>query len=211
MKVPVRNLAGKEVDTVDLPAEIFEAEVKVDLMHQAYVRQISNARLGTHSAKTRAEVVRTKAKWYRQKGTGRARHGSRSAPIFVGGGKAHGPRPRKYTKDMPRKMRRAALRSALSALVRDEQLIVVDEFKLSEARTSTAKQALQTLTGNASTLVLLPGRDEAVERSISNLPYAQTLNARYLNIRDLFNHDKVVLPLEALEVIRSFLSVTREG
>ncbi len=115
MKVPVRNMAGKEVDTIELPADIFEAEINIDLMHQAYVRQMANARLGTHKTKTRGEVNRTKRKWYRQKGTGRARHGSRNAPIFVGGGVAHGPLPRKYRKDMPKKMRRAALRSALSA------------------------------------------------------------------------------------------------
>lgn len=210
MKVPVRNMAGKEVSTVDLPAEIFEAEVNVDLMHQAFVRQSANARLGTHKAKTRGEVNLTKAKWYRQKGTGRARHGARSAPIFVGGGKAFGPRPRKYTKDMPKKMRRAALRCALSALVRDEQLVVIDEFTLAEAKTKAANQALQTLTEGASTLVLMSGNDVTVERSVRNLAYANTLDANYLNIRDLFTHDKVVMPLSALEIIGGFLG-TQEG
>jgi large subunit ribosomal protein L4 len=211
MKVPVKSIAGKEVETIELPADIFEAKINIDLMHQAYVRQMANARLGTHKAQTRSEVNRTKAKWYRQKGTGRARHGSRNAPIFVGGGKAHGPRPRSYVKDMPRKMRRAALRSALSALVRDDQLVVVDEFKLETFKTRLAAEVLQNLTGGASTLVLLPGRDDVVELGIGNLPNAHTLDARYLNIRDLFNHDKVVMPLEALEVIRSFLSVSQEA
>ena len=120
MEVSVRNLAGDQVGTVDLPADIFEVEVNVGLMHQAYVRQMANKRAGTHKTKSRSEINLTKAKWYRQKGTGRARHGARSAPIFVGGGVAHGPRPRKYTKDMPRKMRRQALRCALSALVAKE-------------------------------------------------------------------------------------------
>jgi large subunit ribosomal protein L4 len=211
MKVPVKSIAGQELKSIELPADIFEAKINIDLMHQAYVRQMANARLGTHKAQTRSEVSRTKAKWYRQKGTGRARHGSRNAPIFVGGGKAHGPRPRSYAKDMPRKMRRAALRSALSALVRDDQLIFVDEFTLAEPKTRLAAEALKNLTGGVSTLVLLPGRDEVVEQGINNLPNARTLNARYLNIRDLFNHDKVVMPLEALEVIRSFLSVSQEG
>ncbi|NPV66563.1 MAG: 50S ribosomal protein L4 [Anaerolineae bacterium] len=211
MKVPVRNMAGKEVDTIELPADIFEAEINIDLMHQAYVRQMANARLGTHKAMTRGEVNRTKAKWYRQKGTGRARHGSRNAPIFVGGGKAHGPRPRKYTQAMPRKMRRAALRSALSALVRDDQLVVVDEFKLDEVKTRAARAALEALAGTGSSLVLLPGRDEVVERSVRNLPNARVLHASYLNIRDLFSHDKVIMPLGALDVIRSYLSVAQEG
>lgn len=209
MKVPVRNMAGEEIGTVELPAEIFEAKINIDLMHQAYERQRANARLGTHKAQTRSEVSRSKSKWYRQKGTGRARHGSRNAPIFVGGGKAHGPRPRKYTKNMPRKMRRAALRSALSALVRDDQLIVVDELKL-EPRTRLAAEALRRLTGDASTLLLVPERDENIERGTRNLPSVRTLNARYLNIRDLFSHDKVVMPLGALEVIRSYLGTAQE-
>jgi large subunit ribosomal protein L4 len=205
----VRNLAGKEIDTVELPAEIFEATINVDLMHQAYVRQMANARLGNHKAKTRGEVQRTKSKWYRQKGTGRARHGSRNAPIFVGGGKAHGPRPRRYDKDMPRKMRRAALRSALSALVRDDQLVVVDAFTLAEPKAKLAADTLSALTGGASTLVLIADRDEVAEKGMRNLPNARLLNARYLNIRDLFSHDKVVLPLASLEVIRSYLGAAQ--
>jgi len=211
MKVPVKSIAGKDLESIELPADIFEAKINIGLMHQAYVRQMANARMGSAKAQTRSEVNRTKAKWYRQKGTGRARHGSRNAPIFVGGGKAHGPRPRSFDKDMPRKMRRAALRSALSALVRDGQLIFVDEFKLAEPKTRVAAETLRNLTGGVSTLVLLPGRDEVVEQGINNLPNVRTLNARYLNIRDLFTHDMVVMPLEALEVIRSFLSVSQEA
>jgi large subunit ribosomal protein L4 len=211
MKVPVRNIAGKELDSVELPADIFEAKINIDLMHQAYVRQMANARLGTHKALTRGEINRTTAKWYRQKGTGRARHGSRNAPIFVGGGKAHGPRPRSYTQAMPRKMRQAALRSALSALARDNQIVVVDQFTLAEPKTRLAAEALRNLTGDASTLVLLPGRDEVVEMGVRNLPNAQTLHARYLNVRDLLTHDKIVLPLDALEVIRAWLGAGQEG
>ena len=114
MEVKVVNMTGQAVDTIELPASVFEANINRDLMHQALVRQMANARLGTHKAKGRSEVNKSTRKIYRQKGTGNARHGSRRAPIFVGGGVAHGPLPRKYTKDMPRKMRRAALRSALS-------------------------------------------------------------------------------------------------
>jgi large subunit ribosomal protein L4 len=213
MKVPVKNMAGQEVDTIELPADIFEAPINIDLMHQALVRQQANARLGTHKAKTRGEVNRTTAKWYRQKGTGRARHGSRGAPVFVGGGKAHGPRPHGYAQDMPRKMRRAALRSALSALVRDDQLIVVDDYALDEPRTQVAAQALHGLTGGVSTLLLLPGReeDELVKRCVRNLPDTQYLHARYLNIRDLFSHDKVVMSLASLDVIRAYLGQAQEG
>ncbi|MFN2153279.1 MAG: 50S ribosomal protein L4, partial [Anaerolineales bacterium] len=115
MNVDVFNMDGKKVKAVDLPAEIFEAPVNVDLMHQAYVRQMANARLGTHSTKTRHEVSGGGRKPWRQKGTGRARQGSTRAAQWVGGGKIHTPKPRDYGKKMPRKMRQAALRSALSS------------------------------------------------------------------------------------------------
>jgi large subunit ribosomal protein L4 len=146
----------------------------------------------------------TKAKWYRQKGTGRARHGARSAPIFVGGGVAHGPKPRKYTKDMPKKMRRQAIRCALSALARDEQLVFVDSLSLDKPATKEMKAMLSALVGDGSkALVLLAERSDNVQLSVNNLPNAHTLRANYLNIRDLLGHDKVVIPLDALETIKS--------
>ena len=130
MKVPVVNMAGTEVGSIELPAGVFEQTINRDLMHQALVRQMANARRGSHNTQTRSEVSRTTAKWYRQKGTGRARHGSRRAPIFVGGGVAHGPKQRSYTKDMPRKMRRGALRSALSVKAQNGDIIVMDLLEM---------------------------------------------------------------------------------
>src|SRR5215470_3236378 len=156
MKVPVRNLAGDEVSSVELPAEIFEAKINVGLMHQYVVMQNANGRLGTHKTKRRGEINRTHAKWYRQKGTGRARHGNRAAPIFVGGGRAHGPVPHKYTKHMPQKMRHAAVKSALSALLRDGQIVVVDEVALEAPKAKLMAGMLHSLVGDASALVLLP-------------------------------------------------------
>jgi large subunit ribosomal protein L4 len=206
MEVPVRNMAGDQIGTVELPADIFEVEVNVGLMHQAYVRQMANARLGTHNTKSRSEVNLTKAKWYRQKGTGRARHGARSAPIFVGGGVAHGPKPRDYSKKMPRKMRRQALRSALSALLADDQIVVVDELALDAPKTSQMRDILAKLVGDNSALVLMAERDEAVEMSVRNLSNARTLRASYLNVRDLLSHDRVIIPQAALDVIQGFLS-----
>src|SRR5512143_4123733 len=169
MKVPVRNIAGDEVQTVDLPAEIFEAKINVGLMHQYVVMQQANARLGTHKTKRRGEINRTHAKWYRQKGTGRARHGNRAAPIFVGGGRAHGPIPHKYTKDMPRKMRHAALRSALSALAHDGQIVLVDKLEMDTPKTKVMAGILGALVGEASALVLVPERNVNVENSVRNL------------------------------------------
>jgi large subunit ribosomal protein L4 len=205
MEVPVLNQNGQQVGVVELPAEVFEVEINPGLMHQAYARQMANARLGTHKVKTRSENRRSKAKWYRQKGTGRARHGSRNAPIFVGGGIAHGPKPRSYRKKMPRKMRHQALRSALSSLAAEERLVVVDELALESPKTKTMASILANLVGDDSALVLLPDGDENVEKSMRNLPDARTLRTHYLNIRDLLNFDKAIMPLGALEAIQSFL------
>lgn len=207
MKLSVFNMAGKEVNSVDLPASIFEANINRDLMHQALVRQLANARQGTHKAKGRSEVSRTGAKLYRQKGTGNARHGSKRAPIFVGGGVAHGPLPRKYNKQMPRKMRRAALRSALSIKASSEDIVLVDDLTLDAPKTRDMKAAVQALVADNSALVLLPGRNENVEKSSRNLSDVKTLHANYLNIRDLLGYDKVVISLAALDVLTNFLDV----
>ena len=203
MQVPVMDINGKQVKTIDLPADIFGVEINTGLMHQAYVRQMANARLGTHKTKTRSEIRMTKAKWYRQKGTGRARHGAKSAPIFVGGGVAHGPRPRKYTKDMPRKMRQQAIRSTLSALARDDQLVFVDALNVETPKTKAMVETLRKLVGENTALVLLADSNDNVERSIRNLPEAKYLRANYLNVRDLLKYDKVIVPLDALETIQA--------
>ncbi len=205
MQVTVRNMAGEQIDEFELPAEIFEAPVNTSLMHQALVRQLANARQGTHKTKSRGEVSRTKAKWYRQKGTGRARHGSRNAPIFVGGGVAHGPRPRSYEKKMPRKMRRAALRSALSVKAAESQIVLVDELELERPKTRDFVTFLNALEVSGSALVLLADGNEKVEKSVRNLAEVKTLRANYLNIRDLLKYDTVVIPLDSLDVIQAIL------
>jgi len=212
MKVDVYNMEGQKVSEVELPAHIFEAPIRPDLMHQAYVRQMANARLGTHSTKTRGEVSGGGRKPWRQKGTGRARQGSIRAPQWVGGGRVHTPKPRKYTKDMPRKMRRAAMRSALSVKAAEEALVVVDDIKFETPKTRVMAETLERLVGEGqSALILLPESPrsseqwEIVAKSADNLPYAKTLVANYINIRDLLAYDKVVMPLAALDVIKSFL------
>ncbi len=210
MRVPVYSMAGQEVSHVNLPASIFEANINRDLMHQALVRQLANARLGTHKVKGRSEVNRTTAKVYRQKGTGRARHGSRRAPIFVGGGVAHGPQMRKYTKNMPRKMRRAALRSALSVKASNGDVVVLDEIRMDAPKSKDIVQLINTIASGESTLLLLPGRNEVVERSTRNLADVKALHASYLNIRDLLGYNKIIMPLAALEVIDGFLNTGEE-
>jgi large subunit ribosomal protein L4 len=208
MNVDVFNMEGKKVDAVELPAEIFEAPVNVDLMHQAYVRQMANARLGTHSTKTRSEVRGGGRKPWRQKGTGRARQGSIRAAQWVGGGKIHTPKPRNYSKKMPRKMRQAALRSALSAKAAEEAIVVLDVLSLPEIKTQLMAKAVDSLVGDASALIIIPEKNTAydvVEISTRNLPEAKTLLVNYLNIRDLLGYDKLILPVQALDVISDHL------
>lgn len=211
MELPVYNMAGEKVSTRELPPGIFEAKINRDLMHQALVRQLANARLGTHKAKNRSEVDRSTAKIYRQKGTGRARHGSRKAPIFVGGGKAHGPVPRKYTKDMPRKMRRAALCSALSVKAGQGDIVLIDDIRLDVPKTKQMAALVDVVAGGESTLVLLADRNETVEKSARNLPEVKTLRAGYLNIRDLLGYNKILMPLAALDVVTGFLEQDDTG
>jgi len=206
MKVDVLNIQGEKVDTTELPPAIFEAPIKRDLMHQALVRQLANARLGTHKTKSRGEVRGGGRKPWRQKGTGRARHGSRRSPIWVGGGKAHTPRPRDYSLRMPRKMRRAALRSALSVKAAEQGILVVDRLSLESPKTREMQALLERLVGDSSALVLLGAeRDEAVRKSLRNLPKAKALAAQYLNVRDLLGYERVIMPLDALDVIASYL------
>lgn len=207
MEVPVYNMSGEEVSRIELPTDIFEAKINRDLMHQALVRQMANKRLGTHKVKGRSDVNRTTRKMYRQKGTGNARHGSRRAPIFVGGGVAHGPQPRKYTKKMPRKMRRAALRSALSVKAINGDIVVLDDIQMVMPKTKEMVAVMGRLAVGESALLLLAERNENVELSARNLPEMKTLRASYLNIRDLLGYNKIVMPLAALDVINDFLSV----
>ena len=204
MKVDVLNMEGKKLREMELPAAIFEAPINIDLMHQAYVRQMANARLGTHDTKVRGEVAGGGAKPWKQKGTGRARQGSRRAAQWVGGGRIHTPHPRSYEQRMPKKMRQAALRSALSAKAAEAGVVVVDDLKLDEPKTRLMMTALSSLVGNATALVLMPEKDlsyEMVMRSADNLEEAKVLLAGYLNIRDLFGYDKLVLPVKALDAL----------
>lgn len=208
MEVDVLNMEGQKVSSVELSAAIFEAPINIDLMHQAFVRQMANARLGTHSTKGRSQVAGGGRKPWRQKGTGRARQGSIRAAQWVGGGKIHTPKPRDYSKSMPRKMRRAALRSALSAKAAENEILVLDTLELPEIKTRLMSEALDRLIGADSALILIPMNDEETKKvvlSTSNLPGAKTLLVNYVNIRDLMNYDRLIVPLPALEILDTFL------
>lgn len=208
MIVDVLDLKGKKVREVELPASLFEAPVNVDLMHQAYVRQMANARLGTHETKVRSEVAGGGRKPWKQKGTGRARQGSRRAAQWVGGGRIHTPHPRSYEQRMPKKMRQAALRSALSVKAAEASIVVVDDFDMKEAKTRLMAEMLGNLVGTSTVLVLMPAKDQnydTVMRSADNIESAKVLLASYLNVRDVLNFDKVVLPLKTIDALMAHL------
>ncbi len=207
MKVDVLNIEGKKVKTVELSPAIFEAPINVDLMHQAFLRQMANARLGTSDTKTRNEVAGGGRKPWRQKGTGRARQGSIRAAQWKGGGRIHTPHPRSYAQAMPRKMRRAALRSALSVKASENAIVIIDDLKLPEAKTRVMAGVLNNLVGQETALVLIPNKEafEEVIRTSSNLPGTKVLLANYLNIRDLLKYNKVVFPMASLSLVESFL------
>ncbi len=205
MKVPMMNMSGETVGEVELNPAVFEAPVNVALMHQALTRQLANARQGTAKTKNRSEVHGSTRKMWKQKGTGRARQGSRKAPHWKGGGNVFGPVSRDYTQRMPLRMRHGALRSALSQKAADNHIVVVDQLELEEPSTKTMASVLINVKAGHKTLVLLPDRNDNVERSIRNLDNAKYLRAQYLNVRDLLGHETIVLPQGALEVIDSLL------
>jgi len=205
MLVPMRNMAGETVGEVELQDSIFMAPVSKPLMHQAFERQLANARRGTHHTLTRGEVRGSTRKIYRQKGTGRARHGSMKVNLWPGGGVVHGPKPRSYEKKMPRRMRRAAYRSALTVKAQDKQVVVLDALALDTPKTREIKTMIDRLSLGGSVLIMLPDKNENVELSARNLPNVKTLRASYLNIRDLLGYDYLVLPQESLTVIEQIL------
>ena len=203
MLLPVYNMVGEKVGETELADEIFAVPINEAVMHQALLRQLANARLGTHKTKKRGEVSGGGRKPWRQKGTGRARQGSIRSPQWRKGGTVFGPQPRSYRQKMPRKMRRLAVRSALSVKAAAEQIILLDTLSMEESRTKQMLALLDSLGIQDSALILLSRKDEAVERSARNVPEVKTLRANYLNIRDILGYDHLVLPLEALEVVEA--------
>jgi large subunit ribosomal protein L4 len=206
MKVSLYTLSGKRSKKeVELPDHIFAAPVNEAVMHQALVRQLANARLGTHKTKTRGEVSGGGVKPWRQKGTGRARHGSIREPQWRGGGTVFGPQPRSYRQKMPKKMRRLALNGGLTVKAQEGKILVLDGLEIEEPKTKEMLTILEKLRVEDSALILLPERNANVERSARNIPGVKTLRANYLNLRDLLSHDWLIMPLGALRVIEGIL------
>ncbi|MCB0001010.1 MAG: 50S ribosomal protein L4 [Anaerolineae bacterium] len=205
MLIPVVNMAGERVDEMELRDEIFAAPVNKSVMHQALIRQLANARRGTHKVKGRSDVRGGGRKPWRQKGTGRARQGSTRSPQWRGGGVVFGPTPRSYEKKMPRKMRRIAMRSALSLKTTNNQLVVVKDLSLAQPKTRDFVDFLGKLDLQNSVLVLLADRNDNVELSARNLPDVKTLLAGYVNVRDVLGHETLVLTPDTVAEIERIL------
>ena len=197
--IPVLTPGGKQDGSVELPAELFDVDLNIALMHQVVTAQLAAARQGTHSTKTRGEVSGGGKKPYRQKGTGRARQGSTRAPQFKGGGIVHGPKPRDYSERTPKKMIAAALRSALSDRARNDRIHAITEVVSGQTpSTKSAKDVLGTLTERRKVLVVIGRSDEVSAKSVRNLPGVHVLSPDQLNTYDVLDADDVVFSVEAL-------------
>ena len=206
LDAPLFDSAGARNGEVKLPKVIFAEKLNTPVMHQAFVRQMANARQGTASTKTRATVSGGGAKPYRQKGTGRARHGSTRKPSMKGGAVVFGPHPRSYAKRMPKQMRRLALRSALSQKATEGRVRVIDGFAIQEPRTKEAADLMNAIGFDDSTLVVLPAPNLVVTRSFENLSGVKIILARNLNIRDLLSHTYLLLAKDCLDLLEESFS-----
>ena len=211
LQAPFFDALGERNGEIDLPKAVFDEKPNMPVMHQAYLRQMANARQGTASTKTRGDVSGGGAKPYRQKGTGRARHGSIREPSMKGGGTVFGPHPRSYAQRMPKQMRRLALRSALSQKALDGQVRVIESYVFDEPKTKQAKDLMEAMGFDKSALIVLPAPNVVVSRSFENLSGAKTILARNLNIRDLFTHNYLLLSKDCFELLEENFSHRDRG
>jgi large subunit ribosomal protein L4 len=200
-KAPLVDQAGKKVGDRELPSELFEAPVNAPLMHQVVVAGAAAQRAGTHSTKTRAEVRGGGRKPWRQKGTGRARHGSIRSPIWTGGGVAHGPKPQDHSMRVNKKMKKAALRSALTDALQSEKVALVQGLSFDEPSTKDALGALDAIGATGRVLVVIDGPSEIVEKSFRNLSHVRVTYAKALGVYELLAADRVLFTSAALDVL----------
>lgn len=198
-KVALYNMQGQQIGEVELSDSVFGVEVKPEVMHQVVVNYLANQRVGTASTKTRGEVRGGGRKPWRQKGTGRARHGSIRSPLWRKGGIVFGPKPRSYKYTLPKKLKRLALKSALSAKVRDNEIIVVDKLTMDVPKTKEMVKILTNLNANTKSLIVLDSPDINVVKSARNIPGVTTTTANTLNVYDILNHEKLIMTMDAVK------------
>lgn len=200
-KVALYNTKGEQVGEIELSDDIFGAQVKPEVMHRVVVNYLANQRLGTSSTLTRGEVAGGGRKPWRQKGTGRARHGSIRSPLWRKGGIVFGPKPRSYKFTLPKKLKRYALKSALSSKVKDNELIMLDSLTLEAPKTKTMVEILKNIKARKKALIVLAGKDEMVEKSARNLPGVKTTSVNTLNVYDILNHDNLIMTKDAAKKV----------
>ena len=201
-KVTMLNMAGKEAGTIELKDEIFGIEPNADAVHAVVVNYLANQRQGTQSAKTRAEVRGGGRKPFRQKGTGRHRQGSSTDPSQVGGGIVFAPKPRDYRYSVPKKLKRLALKSALSAKVADNEIIVLDELKLDAPKTKEMVNILSNVKAGKKALIVTAEKDENIVKSAANIPGVRTALVGTMNVYEIVNHNSFIVTKEAVEKIQ---------
>jgi large subunit ribosomal protein L4 len=202
-KVKVYNLSKKDVGEMELSDNVFDTTVSESLLYDVLKAQLASQRKGAASSQTRAEVSLSKRKIYKQKGTGNARHGSRRAPIFVGGGTVHGPKPRDFGYRPPRKMRLGALKGALSLKLREGQLLVVQDFELAEIKTKKLAEVLDKLEVNGSALIVDAKENQNLRLSARNLQGHSVLPPEGVNLYDLLRHEHLVLTQTAVQALEA--------
>ena len=200
-KVDLYNISGQTAGEMELNDSVFGVEINVSVLHEAVKNYLANQRQGTQSAKTRAEVRGGGRKPWRQKGTGRARQGSTRSPQWVGGGVVFAPKPRSYRYELPKKVKRIAMKSALSSKVQDNEIIVLDELKMDSYKTKDMVNILGNLNAEKKTLIVLAEKDECVIRSASNIAGVKTTLVNTLNAYDILNCDKFIVSKEAVHKI----------
>ncbi|MEW6188810.1 MAG: 50S ribosomal protein L4 [Actinomycetota bacterium] len=205
LKLPVLSARGKKIDEVELNPQIFESEVNESLLHQVIRSQRAAMRSGTASTKTRNEVRGGGAKPWRQKGTGRARAGTIRSPLWRGGGVVFGPKPRDYSFSVPKKVKKLALKSALSAKARDSELIILDHFKLKRPKTKEAVRVLKNLKVTKKTTVVVAEGNEDVKRAIRNIPFAKVIEVSEVNPYNVLDNDVLILTRDALNRLTEVL------
>lgn len=206
MKSDVKSLASDKVGSLELNDAIFGLEPRADILHRVVTWQLAKRQAGTHKTKTRSEVDLTKKKFGRQKGGGSARHGARSAPIFRGGGKAHGPVVRSHAIELPKKVRALGLKLALSAKAKSDALIILEDTKLSEAKTKAAKAAFEKLGINSALIIDGAGLDDGFARAARNVPKIDVLPVEGINVYDILRRDTLVLTRAAVTALEERLA-----
>ncbi|MBU4533913.1 MAG: 50S ribosomal protein L4 [Eubacteriales bacterium] len=205
-KVAVYNVEGDNVGELELSDTIFGQAVNQTVMHEVVVMQLANRRRGTHQTKTRSDVRGGGRKPWRQKGTGRARHGTIRSPIWRGGGIVFGPHPRDYSYSVPKKVRRLALKSALSAKLEAGQILVLDELRIDEPKTREMVRILNNLKAGEGALVVTADKSFGVQRSLRNIPGVKSLESAHLNVLDILDHPTLVITKDAVAQVEEVLS-----